>query len=134
MVPARIGDFGPVAAGCAHPRVEFAAEDRWPALSADVPESGALRNRMGSRWGGDGLLRLRVAVFPATQAMARSADRFAPTRARQADLDDQRNHKSSIARAASRTTERRRQSAAATRLHGEAQQRLDGPRMRPHLP
>ena len=78
-------------------------------VSADVPESGALRHRLGSDRRGDVVLRLRAAVFPAAQAMARSAHRVAPTRAGQADVDDQRDHEGATARAAGGTFERRRQ-------------------------
>ncbi len=62
---------------------------RWSEISADVPEPSALWHRVGSAGRCHGVLRLRAAIFAAAQAMARSAHRLAPTRARQADMDDQ---------------------------------------------
>ena len=100
-------------------------------ISADVPEPGPLRHRVGSARGRDGMLRLRAAVFSAAQAVAQSAHRLASTRARQAHLDDQRNHEGAIAGAAGRPVERRGQDRAATYLDGEAQQRMDGAGVRP---
>ena len=108
VVAARIGDFGPVAAGRAHARIESAAQDRRPEVSADVPEPGALRHRMGSDRRGHGLLRLRAAILPAPQAVPRSAHRLAPTRAGKTDLDDQRDHQGAVAGLASRPSQRRR--------------------------
>src|SRR5579864_9711930 len=97
MVATRVGDVRSIAAGCPCARVESAPQNRRPAISADVPQPGALRHCLGSDWRGDVVLRLRAAVFPAPQTMARSANRFAPTRTGQADLDDQRDHKGAIA-------------------------------------
>ena len=67
-------------------------------VSADVPEPGALRHRMGRHRRRHGVLRLRAAVCPVAQAIPRSAHRRAPACARKTGLDDQRNHQSATAR------------------------------------
>src|SRR6266849_6118542 len=103
MVAARLGDFWTVNAGCSYPRIKFAAEKRRPEIAADVPQSSPLRHRLGSDRCGHVLLRLRPAIRHLTQTVARPAHRLAPARARQAHLDDQRDHQSATARAASRT-------------------------------
>jgi len=66
-VAARFGDVGLVFAGCAHPRIEPPARNGRIEVSADVLESGALRNLMGRSRRGDGVLRLRAAIFAASQ-------------------------------------------------------------------
>ena len=88
------------------PAVESAAEIWRAEVSFDVPESGPLRNRVGSGGRGHGLLRLRAAIFAIAQAIPRSAHRLASTGAGKTGLDDQRNHQGAIAGAASRTLER----------------------------
>ncbi len=107
-----------------------------------LPKTGGLKSplmclnqaRYGIAWGALGAAMscydTAPAIFPVAQTMARSADRFAPARAGQADVDDQRNHEGAIARAAGRKTERCRQSRAPAYLDGEAKQRLDGSRVR----
>jgi glutaryl-CoA dehydrogenase len=112
VVAARLGDVGLVAAGRAHPGIEPAARLRRPEISADVPEPGPLRHRLGSDRRGHGLLRLRAAIRLVAQAVPRPAHRLASTRAGKAGLDDQRDHQSAVARAASRTPERQRQGQA----------------------
>src|SRR5258706_11174573 len=126
MVAARFGDFGPVAAGCANPRVESVAGNRRIEVSADVPQSGALWNRVGCSGRRDGVLRLRATVFVAAETIPRSAHRLASTGAGETRLDDQRDHEGTVARAASWPVERRRKSAASAHLDGEEKQRLDG--------
>src|SRR5258708_32441193 len=126
MVAARFGDVGLVAAGCANPRVESAAGIGRIEVSADVPESGALWNRVGRSGGGDGVLRLRAAVLVAAETVPRRAHRLAPARAGKTGLDDQRNHQGAVTRAASWPIERCRKSAASAHLDGEEKQRLDG--------
>ena len=59
------------------PDVESAAQERRPEVSADVPQSGALRHRLGRDRRGHVLLRLRAAIFAAAQAVSRSAHRLA---------------------------------------------------------
>src|ERR1700691_3390651 len=134
MVAPRICDFGPLVAARPYSRVELAAEKRRLKVTADVPESGALWHRMGSDRRGHVVLRLRAAICDSAQAVARPAHRLAPARARQTDLDDQREHQSTTARAASRQLERCKQGRASAHLHGQTQQRLDGPRVRSYLP
>ena len=46
-----------------------------PEVSADVPESGPLRHRLGRRRRGHGLLRLRSAILPAAQTIPRPTHR-----------------------------------------------------------
>jgi glutaryl-CoA dehydrogenase len=65
---------------------------RWPEVSADVPESGPLRNRVGCRRRGHGLLRLRVAVFAIPQAVSRPAHRLTTTGSGKTRVDDLRDH------------------------------------------
>ena len=108
VVAARLGHFGPVAAGRAHSGIEPVARDRRLEVSADVPESGALRHRMGSDRSGHGLLRLRAAVLTAPQTIPRSAHRLASTGAGKARLDDQRDHQGAAAGSASGSSQRRR--------------------------
>src|SRR6202521_2540908 len=130
MVVARFGDVGFVAAGCANPRVEPAAGIGRIEVSVDVPESGALWNRVGSNRRGDGVLRLCAAVFVAAETVPRSAHRLASTGAGETRLDDRRDHEGTVTRAASWPIERRRESAASAHLDGEEKQRLDGAGMR----
>src|SRR5208282_5286168 len=133
MVAASIGDLRLVIARCAHPRIEPAARNRRIEISADVFEPGALRHRLGSSRRGDGMLRLRAAIFVVAKAISRSAHSLASTGAGKTCLDDQRNYESAVARAASGTPERCRQSAAPAHFNGKEKQRLDGPRVRPHV-
>ncbi len=106
---------------------KFAAENRRTEISAHVPEPGPLRHCVGRAWRCHGLLRLRLAILAAAEAMARPTHSLAPARARQAHLDDQRNHQGAAAGVASRPPERCGQGGASAHLNGEAQQRLDGP-------
>ena len=119
VVAARFGDFGLVAAGCAHPGVEPVAGIGRIEISANVLEPGALWNRLGRGWGGDGVLRLRAAIFVVAETIPRSAHRLASTGAGKTRLDDQRDHEGAVTRAASRPLERRRKSAAPAHLDGE---------------
>src|SRR5258708_40001998 len=102
MVLTRLRDVGFVTAGCANPRVESAAGIGRIEIPADVPESGALRNRVGRNRRGDGVLRLRAAVFVAAETIPGSAYRLTSIGAGETRLDDQRNHQGAVARAASR--------------------------------
>src|SRR5579863_3648905 len=109
MVAARLSYLGTLAAGCPRACVELTSEERRPAFSTDVSESSALRHRMGSCRCGHVLLRLRFAIFPVAQTVARPADCLSPARAGQADVDDQRNHESAASRPASWKAEGRRE-------------------------
>ena len=71
-----------------------------------LPESSALRNRLGRDRRGDGLLRHRAALRQRTQAIRQQAHRLASTRPGKISLDDHRNHQSAIARPASGPPER----------------------------
>src|ERR1039458_9610110 len=83
------GRCGRVAAGCAHPGIEPVAGIGRIEISANVPEPGALWNRVGRGWGGDGVLRLRAAIFVVAETIPRSAHRLASTGAGKTRLDDQ---------------------------------------------
>ncbi len=75
-------------------------------VAPELPEPGALRNRLGRDWRGDGLLRLRTAVRAVPQAVPRYADCRASTGAGEVGVDDQRDHQGATARAAGGTPER----------------------------
>src|ERR1019366_6289605 len=124
-----IADVGFVTAGRADPRVEPVAGIGRIEVSADVLEPGALWNRLGRGRRSDVVLRLRAAVFVVAETIPRSAHRLASTCAGETRLDDQRDHESTVTRAASRPLERRRKSAAPAHLDGEEKQRLDGARV-----
>ena len=47
VVAARFGHFGPLAAGCPHPREQPHAGNRRPQVAAHVPEPGPLRHQPG---------------------------------------------------------------------------------------
>src|ERR1039458_6590202 len=96
-----------------------------------LPEPGALWHRVGSGRRGNGVLRLRAAVFHHAQTMARSAYRLASTRAGETRLDDHRDHQGAVTRAPSRPLERRGKSAAPAHLDGEEKQRREGAGMPP---
>src|SRR5580698_1895979 len=97
MVAARFGNVRPVAAGCPHPGIEPVAGIGWIEVSADVPEPSALRHLVGSNRRGDGVLRLRPAVFAVAKTIPQSAHRLASTRAGKTHMDDQRNHQGAVA-------------------------------------
>src|SRR5207302_8224910 len=119
----------PFAARRPHISVESSTEKWRPEISADVPESGPVRNRLGSRGRSHGLLRLRTAIFTLPQAVPRRADCVAATGAGKAGMDDLRDHQGAVAGAASRPTKRSGKSQASTHFDGEAKQCLDGIRM-----
>src|SRR5215471_10751549 len=120
VVTAGIGDFGAVTARRTRARVESAAEDRWIEVSADVPEPGALRHRVGSDRRRDVVLRLRLAVFAAAEAVARPADCVASACPGQAYVDDRRDHEGTTARTASGTFEGCGEGGTAARFNGKA--------------
>ena len=133
VVAARVGHVWTLASRRSYSRIQFAAEERWPEISADVPEPGTLWNRLGRDRRGHVVLRLRVAILIAAQAIPRSAHRLAPTRAGKTRLDDQRDHQSATACPTSRPSERRRQSRAPAHLNGQTKQCLDGAGVRAHV-
>ena len=74
--------------------------------AAVLPESGALRHRLGRHRRGDGLLRHGAELRQAAQAIRQQADCFASTCAGKIGVDDHRNHQGAIPGAAGGAAER----------------------------
>ena len=91
---------------CKIPAANLAARRRRPEGSALLPQSGALRNRLGRHRRGHGLLRLRAQLLQAAQAIRQQAHRLTPARTGKTSLDDHGNHQGAIPRVASGPPER----------------------------
>src|SRR5271154_542438 len=100
MVAASFGDFRTGFYGLRNPRGEFVAGSNRAARATELLESSALWHWLGRDWGGDGLLRHRAAIREDTETVRGQADRFAPTGAGKAGVDDHGNHQGAIAGAA----------------------------------
>ncbi len=88
MVAARFGDGRSGDERLRNPRRKSAARSLRPARSAELPESGALRNWLGRHWRGDGLLRHRTAICKDPQTICGQADCQSPARAGKTRVDD----------------------------------------------
>ncbi len=77
------------------------------------------RNRLGRARRGHGLLRHCIAICENAQAVRQQAHRFAPTGTGKTGLDDHRNRKRPVARAARWPCQRRRQSRSFPHLHAQ---------------
>src|SRR2546429_8977889 len=86
--PACVRDFQPLYAGCPRARIELAAGEWRAQVSTEMSEPGTLWHRLGGNRRGDGLLRLRLAIFIVSQTVPRPAHRVPPTGAGKTGMDD----------------------------------------------
>src|SRR5437762_7354711 len=119
MVPARIGDFRIGIYGLRNSGRKSPARRGRPEGPAELPEPGALRNRVGRAGSGNGLLRHRAAVCENQKTIREQTHCFAPTGAGKARVDDHGNCERTIAGAARWAFERQRQSGPVTHFDVE---------------
>ena len=130
MVAAGLGDVGALHAGCPGARDKSPARHRRSQVTLDVPQSGAVRHRMGSDRGGHGLLRNGARVCQGAEAVSGSADCQPPAGAGKTGLDGDRDHKGSAPLLAGRPAQGCRQGLDRADLHGQAEQTSGWPSRR----
>src|SRR5579859_3724480 len=134
MVAPRFCDLRPRLHRLRNPRRKSPPRRRRLKRPARLPQSGALRHRLGRPRRRHGLLRHSAAIRENAQAVRQQTHRFASIGSGKTRLDDHRNRERTAPRPPRRPPQRSRQSRPHSHLDAQDEQRRHRPRNRPQVP